>query len=164
VTRLPPRAEVHADAVDVAASASREQRPAAEASSVLGVIGAIASQTVLVTGLLYYFGWVRAQVGLGYFGVDPTLAGYSSPDYMLRSIDVTFLPFVDAAVIALLLLALHRLVVVPALNRAGSDSPVPPTGLGSTTGPTTGPDRAHRRFIHALDGGGERARRVMRVV
>jgi hypothetical protein len=34
------------------------------------VAGVVAGQATLVTALLYYFGWVRAQAVLGYFGVN----------------------------------------------------------------------------------------------
>jgi hypothetical protein len=88
------------------------------ASGVLSVLGVISSQAVLITALLYYFGWVRAYSYLNYFGVDTSMAGYGAADYILRSINVAFLPFIDAAFTAMLLFGLHRLVVTPSLREA----------------------------------------------
>lgn len=94
-----------------------------DASSFLAIAGAITSQTVLITGFLYYSGWARAQATLAYFGLDTSLAGYSTSDYLLRSVNVTFSPLIRLGLITLILLALHWLVVqrslkVPAGSRA----------------------------------------------
>jgi hypothetical protein len=94
--------------------------PRGDSSSVLAIIGAITSQMVGITALLYYFGWVRTDSSLHYFGVDPNLAGYSTADYVLRSIAVTFPPFINTALTALVLLGLHRLIVTPTLENAES--------------------------------------------
>ncbi|MGH4014195.1 MAG: hypothetical protein ACRDSL_09760 [Pseudonocardiaceae bacterium] len=99
----------------------RNPRPAADAPSVLAIAGTIASQTALLGGLLYYFGWVRAQATLAYFGLDTSQVEYSFPDYLLRSINVAFLPFIEAGFAALVLLGIHRFVVQRALEMpAGS--------------------------------------------
>lgn len=96
------------------------RRPAADLPSVLSTAGTLASQTVLITGLLYYFGWIRAQATLGYFGLDTSLVGYSTTDYLLRSVNSAFTPFIRVLCIALILLSLHRFVVRRAL-----DAPAP---------------------------------------
>jgi hypothetical protein len=110
-----------------------EQRTQADPVSMLGAIGAI---TVLITALFYYFGWVRTRSFLGYFGVDPSVAGYSTADYVLRSINVAFHPFMYAAFAALGLVGFHRLVVAPALARAKSEPSPPSTdAVGAGSGP-----------------------------
>lgn len=76
----------------------------------------MASQTALITGLLYYFGWARTQSTLAYFGLDTSLVGYSTPDYLLRSINVAFAPFIRVAIGALVLLGIHRFIVLRALQ------------------------------------------------
>lgn len=97
------------------------QRRVADTLSALSIAGTIASQTALTTGLLYYFGWARAQSTLAYFGLDTSLVGFSTADYLLRSINVAFTPFIRVALAALVLLGLHRLLVRRALERpAGS--------------------------------------------
>jgi hypothetical protein len=92
-----------------------------DSSSVLAIIGVITSQMVGITALLYYFGWVRTDSSLGYFGVDPSLAGYGTADYVLRSIAVTFPPFISAALITLLLFGLHQLMVTSTLENAEAE-------------------------------------------
>jgi hypothetical protein len=109
-------------------------------SNVLTIIGAITSQLTVITALLYYFGWVRTYYFLSYFGVDPSLAGYGTVDYILRSIAVAFPPFIDVAFTALVLLGFHRLVVAPTLEDAES---------GVTTGRRPG-IRGMRWFVGAV--------------
>lgn len=100
---------------------ARAQRPTTDFSGALATAGTITSQTVLITGLLYYFGWVRAQATVSYFGLDTSLVGYSTTDYLLRSVNVTFTSFIRVAFVVLVLLGLHRLVVLRALEMpAGS--------------------------------------------
>lgn len=91
-------------------------RAAADPLSTLATAGTITSQTVLITGLLYYFGWVRTNATLAYFGLDTSLVGFSITDYLLRSVNVAFTPFIGVACAALVLLGLHRLVVQRILN------------------------------------------------
>jgi hypothetical protein len=47
----------------------------------------------LLTALAYYFGWRRERAFAGYFGIDPTVLGLSSDDYVLRSVEALFAPF-----------------------------------------------------------------------
>lgn len=102
-------------------SIAQAQRRAVDSPSALSIAGTIVSQTALITALLYYFGWVRAQSTLAYFGLDTSLVGYSTADYLLRSINVAFTSFIRVALAALVLLGLHRLLVQRALERpAGS--------------------------------------------
>lgn len=115
-----------------------ERRAVADPSNMLTIIGAITSQVVLITALFYYFGWVRTHSFLGYFGVDPSLVGYSTADYVLRSIDVAFPPFIYAAFAALVVFGFHRLVVVPALMMANPGPPPPSnTATSDASSPVT---------------------------
>jgi hypothetical protein len=75
---------------------------------------AIFSQTVLISALLYYFGWVRSQATWAYFGVDTGLLGFGTADYALRSINSAFLPLISGGIVAFGAVALHRTVLVPA--------------------------------------------------
>lgn len=68
-----------------------------------------------LTGLLYYFGWVRTNAIFGYFGIDANLLAYSPQDYLLRSAGVAFRPCA-----ALLLGAAAAVLVHGLLRRAGS--------------------------------------------
>lgn len=94
-----------------------EKRATAESISVLTLIGAITSQVVLITAAFYYFGWVYTHSYFEYFGVDTSLLGYSTTDYVLRSITVAYDPFIYLTFAALALFGLHRLLMTPALMR-----------------------------------------------
>jgi hypothetical protein len=106
---------------DRAALVVQAKRRVADNPGILAIAGTIASQTALITGLLYYFGWAREQSTLTYFGLDTSLVDYSTADYVLRSVNVAFTPIVRVALAALVLLGLHRFIVLRALQMpAGS--------------------------------------------
>jgi hypothetical protein len=114
-----------------------DQKGAAQ-TGVFATILLFASQTVLITALLYYFGWVRTQANFGYFGVDTSLLAFGTADYVLRSINSAFPPLTGFALVALLLLAVDRWVVraitAPGDSSAGKAlttvvSTAPPLGL-----------------------------------
>ncbi len=87
-----------------------------EDPGLLGGIALAASQTAVLTAVLYYFGWARTNATLAAFGLDPSVVGYDTTDYVLRSISVAFPTAVGTAALGLTLLATHRLAVVPALR------------------------------------------------
>jgi hypothetical protein len=78
----------------------------------------VVAPTTLLTGLLYYFGWLHAYYLFGYFGVNSTTLGFGTVDYLMRSVDALYLPLTVAAIAALLVLW-GNAALLPAL-RAGS--------------------------------------------
>jgi hypothetical protein len=68
--------------------------------------------------VLYYFGWVRAQSQYGYFGVNAKLLGFTTADYLLRSITSMFVPLVIGVLAAVLALQAHPRIK-DALRRRG---------------------------------------------
>lgn len=52
---------------------------------VLKVVTGLLSQVVAVSALLYYFGWTSTRATYGYFGIDPSLLGLTTADYLIRS-------------------------------------------------------------------------------
>lgn len=60
----------------------------------VGVIGVFVAPTTIVTGLCFYFGYEFARAELGYFGVDSDIVGYTSTDYLLKSVSVLYAPLV----------------------------------------------------------------------
>jgi hypothetical protein len=88
----------------------------ADGDSLGKIIGALTSQTALLVGVLYYFGWTRTHAMFDYFGVDTSLIGYGIPDYVLHSVDAAFPPFICTALIALIVLGIHRLAIRRVLN------------------------------------------------
>ena len=59
---------------------------------VFSVLGALGGILTLVTAVLFYFGWRRSDVQAVEMGVDVSLFGFSSQDYVLRSISSLYLP------------------------------------------------------------------------
>lgn len=78
-------------------------------------IGSVVAPTSALTALLYYFGWTRTSVEAAQLGLDDSLLGYSTQDYLLRSMSSMFAPFVVALVSILAGLGFH--VVVTAWAR-----------------------------------------------
>jgi hypothetical protein len=70
--------------------------------------GIIASQTAVLTALLFYFGWARANAAFGYFGVDVSLLGFSTSDYLLRSVNPAFRPLLLTGLVAVLATGVHQ--------------------------------------------------------
>jgi hypothetical protein len=83
----------------------------AETRRALVVLAGIVGPATLVTALAYYFGWRREREFAGYFGIDPSVLGFSSSDYVLRSVDALFVP---ALVVLLVALGLVCLAMVSA--------------------------------------------------
>lgn len=73
-------------------------------------IGSVVAPTSAVTALLYYFGWTRTTVQATQLGLDESLLGYSTQDYLLRSITSMLGPLVVGLVAILVGLALHALL------------------------------------------------------
>ncbi|MEW5808886.1 MAG: sensor domain-containing protein [Actinomycetota bacterium] len=56
----------------------------------LGVIGLVIAPTTLVSGLCYYFGYVSARKSMAYLGIDSDAVGFSTQDYVTKSVGVLF--------------------------------------------------------------------------
>ncbi|MGH2770894.1 MAG: hypothetical protein ACRDJF_10305 [Actinomycetota bacterium] len=70
-------------------------------------MGLVVALGVAVSALLFYFGWVYTDARARYFGIDPSMLGYSAQEYIFRSIDVVFLPLGAFLIAGLLLLWAH---------------------------------------------------------
>ena len=75
------------------------------------IFGKVVAPTTLLTGLLFYFGWSFTYWYFHYLGVNSTLLGSTSQDYLMRSVDALFVPVTVAAVVGLL--ALWARAVIP---------------------------------------------------
>ena len=85
----------------------------------------------LVTGLLYYFGWVRDTELFAHLGLHPSLVSFSTQDYVLDSISSMYWTLAIGLLLALAALSVHAAIV--------SWADAPPGWQG-----TTGGDRRHR--------------------
>ena len=91
-------------------------QPAAPTASWVRTIAAVGSPVAIGTALLYYFGWVRTRFQVRALGYDPSVLGLSVQDYLLRSINVLFLPLVVLLLGFLILHLLHRRLIATARN------------------------------------------------
>jgi hypothetical protein len=77
-------------------------------SRLLGVVSAIGPPITVVTALLFYFGWARADAQASSMGLDESLFGYAAQDYILISISALYLPLVLLLIVGVIWLALDR--------------------------------------------------------
>jgi hypothetical protein len=75
------------------------------------LLAAVGSPIALATALLFYFGWVRTRFQARALGYDPAVLDLSIQDYLLKSINVLFLPLVVLVLGFLLLHQQHRRLV-----------------------------------------------------
>lgn len=78
-------------------------------TTVRGLLSIVAP-TTLVVGLLYYFGWARTSAEAHALGLDDSLFGYSSQDYILRSISSMYWPLLVGTLAVLGGLLLHGIL------------------------------------------------------
>ena len=57
-----------------------------------GALKAVVAPATLLTALLFYFGWLHTKGEAQYFGIDPSVLGFSTQDYLLRSVQPIFWP------------------------------------------------------------------------
>jgi hypothetical protein len=103
---------------DRAPGGSVDSSSVSRAGSALRLVASIGSPIAIATGLLFYFGWVRATVQARRLGYDTAILDWSVQDYMLRSILVLFLPIMVLVAFMLLLTWLHQRLVLPMVDSA----------------------------------------------
>lgn len=77
---------------------------------VAGLIVAVVAPVTLITALAYYFGYRREAAFAGYFGIDPSALGFTTNDYVLRSVDALFVPITVLLLVAFGAVFLHAFV------------------------------------------------------
>jgi hypothetical protein len=85
----------------------------------LSVVTTLGPPLTIATALMFYFGWARSDMQARYMGLDVSLFGYSTQDYVLRSTKMLYIPLLVILSLALGWLALHHRVVW-ALGRPAS--------------------------------------------
>lgn len=94
------------------------ESPVTGAARVLGRVTTVLGPTALLTAVGYYFGWLRTNAAASEAGLDPSLFGFGTSDYILRSADALIRPFgfvvlVAAALVFIDALVLHALAAEP---------------------------------------------------
>lgn len=115
--------------------------PTRSVRTTLKGLGAVVAPTSAVSGLLYYFGWTRTMTQANRMGLDESLLGYSTQDYLLRSMSSMYTPLLVGLMALLVAIGLHALVVGWARR----------LGVRADTGVVDGPGRRPmRRLVAAL--------------
>jgi hypothetical protein len=71
----------------------------------------VVAPTTLFTVLLYYFGWARTSAQMEVFNLDHSTLGFSTSDYLLRSVDALFIPLGGVCLFGIMTILGHRTVV-----------------------------------------------------
>src|SRR5690348_6809754 len=79
------RREHPAGVVMTKASAPAEAA-AQDRNELLKRVGAVFANVAVITALLVYFGWTRSEVQSKRLGIDESILGMSTRDYLLRSV------------------------------------------------------------------------------
>lgn len=103
-------------------------------------VASLVAPTTLVTALLYYFGWARTSTQADVLGLNDSLLGLSSNDYLLRSIDPMYWPIFVGVLVALVGLALHAALL----------SWLTPAPAAAVDGPVAALDGRRRRVLTGI--------------
>lgn len=66
--------------------------------------------TTLLTALAFWFGYVFTAARVDYLGIDVSTLGFSTADYLVRSIDALIVPAIVLLVVWLLVLGMHAVL------------------------------------------------------
>lgn len=89
----------------------------------LQLVGTVVAPTTFITSLLFYFGWVRTAAQASRMGLDTTILGYSTQDYVLRSIRSMFVPLTVGLLLVVAGLWVHTGVSGEVARRRTADEP-----------------------------------------
>ena len=73
-------------------------------------LSVVIAPPTLVVALAFWFGWTLTNARSAYFGIDGSVLGYSTTDYILRSADASFVPIAVTLLVAAAAVVLHGLV------------------------------------------------------
>ena len=77
-------------------------------SSILRLAGKVLASTTVLTAFLFFFGRQLTSTRMAYFGLDISVLGLSTQDYVVRSADALFIPIGAIILVVLGALCLHR--------------------------------------------------------
>ena len=88
----------------------------------VGVVGLFVAPTTVIASVCYYFGYVSTRKYFAYFGIDTDAIGFTSSDYVTRSVRALFVPVITGLLTSAALLwagaYLRRMVQSGNRNRA----------------------------------------------
>ncbi|HET9901982.1 MAG TPA: hypothetical protein VFR46_13110, partial [Actinomycetes bacterium] len=124
-TVLPPgAASDEQPAPELGQTAAQQGSRGLSRQDVFSALGALGAVITLVTAVLFYFGWRRSDVQAGAMSIDVSLFGFSSQDYVLRSISSLYLPLLVVFGLGLCWLWVHLWITrLLRSNRLTADRP-----------------------------------------
>ncbi len=60
----------------------------------IGVVGLFIAPTTVITSLCYYYGYVATRTFFSSFGIDADAIGFTSTDYVMKSVSTLYVPLV----------------------------------------------------------------------
>ena len=87
--------------------APEPEPPGSTFHGTMQAVAAVVAPASLLTALLYYFGWIRSYTLFSYFGVDVAVLGFTTQDYLLRSVEPLYGPIGIGLLVALGAVVLH---------------------------------------------------------
>jgi hypothetical protein len=69
----------------------------------IGVVGLVVAPTTLVSTLCYYFGYVSTRTSMAHLGIDSDAIGFTTQDYVTKSVGVLYVALLTALVIGTVL-------------------------------------------------------------
>jgi hypothetical protein len=120
-SHAPPGAAAEEKPAETRRSPARTgQRPSREmtatpsglagALSKVGSVLTVVGPTTIITGLLFWFGYVATAARFGYFGLTLDLVNLSTPDLLLYGVEVIYVPIIGAFLGGLIAVLVHAAV------------------------------------------------------
>lgn len=100
----------HAGPAQPTGMGERAVEPVTGLAQLTRILGAVVAPTTLLTSVLFYFGWMHAYHFFDYFGVNSTVLGLTTQDYLMRALDGLFVPMTVVACAGLLVLWGHTVL------------------------------------------------------
>jgi hypothetical protein len=76
----------------------------------LGTVVTVLGPTTIITGLLFWFGYVATEARFGYFGLTLDVVDLSTPELLLYGVEVIYVPLVGGFVAGLIAVLFHAAV------------------------------------------------------
>jgi hypothetical protein len=93
-----------------AAAGHAVSEPATGSRSLLETASMVIAPFTVITAWFCYFGWVRTNAVFAYFGIDQPLLGFTSQDYLMRSVGSSFRPLLVGLLVLFACLVLRRVL------------------------------------------------------
>lgn len=84
---------------------------------IVKLTASIVAPVTVLTALLFYFGFARTNALYSWFGIDASTLGFSTQDYLVRSVEAVYVPAGTLILVILLLLWAHSVVSLWIGNR-----------------------------------------------